>query len=68
MMSYTASATWSHLRRQQCGVIMSYHSAALNMAQRRGAVLPGHITTVAMFRSGQLGRCCTRACLENTLA
>jgi hypothetical protein len=68
MMSYTTSAARSHLRRQQCGVILSYRSAALNMAQRRGVVLPGHITTVAMFRSGQLSRCCTRACLENTLA
>jgi hypothetical protein len=59
MISYTTSAAWSRLRRQQCGVILSYRSAALNMAQRRGAVLLGHITTVAMFRSGQLGRCCT---------
>jgi hypothetical protein len=56
MISYTTLAAWSRLQRQQCGVVLSYHSAARNMAQRRGAILSGHITTVAMSRSGQLGR------------
>jgi hypothetical protein len=33
MMSYMTSAAWSHLRRQQRGVVLSYRSAALNMAR-----------------------------------
>jgi hypothetical protein len=33
MMSCTTSVVWSHLRRQQRGVILSYRSAALNMTR-----------------------------------
>jgi hypothetical protein len=50
MMSYTASAVWSRPVSSPC---YTEHG------QRRGADLSGHITTVAMFMSGQQGRCCT---------
>jgi hypothetical protein len=50
MMSYTTSATWSHH-------ILSLYCTKYVLC--RGAVLPGHITSVAIFRSGQLGRRCT---------
>jgi hypothetical protein len=52
MMSCTASAAWSHpVLLLCCTEHGSYH----------GTILSGHITSVAMFRSGQLGRCCTVA-------
>jgi hypothetical protein len=50
MMSCTASAAWSHPVLLLCCTEHSQHC---------GAVLSGHITTVAMFRSGQLGMHCT---------
>jgi hypothetical protein len=50
MMSYTTSAVWS---RPVLSLCCTEHG------QRRGVVLSGHITTVAMSRSGQLGRYCT---------
>jgi hypothetical protein len=50
MMSYTASAAWSR------PVFLPYYT---EHGQRCGAVLLGRITTVAMFRSGQLGLRCT---------
>jgi hypothetical protein len=50
MMSYTASVAWSRLISSPC---YTEHG------QRCGVVLSGHITTVAMFRNGQLGLCCT---------
>jgi hypothetical protein len=50
MMSYMASAAWSHHVSSPC---YTEHG------QRCGVVLSGHITTVAMSRSGQLGLCCT---------
>jgi hypothetical protein len=49
MMSSTA---WAHL-------ILSPATRCTEHCQRRGAVLSGHITTVVVFRSGQLGRYCT---------
>jgi hypothetical protein len=50
MMSYTASAAWSHPVSSPC---YTEHG------QRCGAVLSSRITTVAMSRSGQLGLRCT---------
>jgi hypothetical protein len=50
MMSCTASAVWSRPVSSPC---YTEHG------QRRCAVLSGHITTVAMSMSGQLGRRCT---------
>jgi hypothetical protein len=50
MMSCTASAAWSRPVSSPC---YTEHG------QRCGAVLSGHITTIAMFRSGQLGLRCT---------
>jgi hypothetical protein len=50
MMSCTTSAAWSHPISSPC---------CTEHGQRHGAVLSGRITTVAMFRSDQLGRCCT---------
>jgi hypothetical protein len=50
MMSCTASAVWS---RHVLSLCCTEHVPS------RGAVLSGDITTVVMFRSGQLGRCCT---------
>jgi hypothetical protein len=49
-MSCTTSVAWSHLVSSPC---YTEHG------QRRGAVLSGHIITVAMSMSGQLGRRCT---------
>jgi hypothetical protein len=50
MMSCTTSAVWSHPVLSLCCTEHGpYH----------GAVLLGHITSVAMSRSGQLGRRCT---------
>jgi hypothetical protein len=50
MMSCMALAVWSrHVSSPYC----------TKYGQRCGAVLSGHITTVAMCRSGQLGRRCT---------
>jgi hypothetical protein len=46
MMSYTTSAVWS---RPVSSLCYTEHD------QRYGAVLSGRITTVDMFRSGQLG-------------
>jgi hypothetical protein len=51
MMSYTASAV--------CSRPVSSSSCYTEHGQRCGAVLSGHITTVAMFKSGQLSLCCT---------
>jgi hypothetical protein len=50
MMSYTASAAWSH---PALSIFYTEHGPP------RGAVLSGYITTIAMSRSGQLGRRCT---------
>jgi hypothetical protein len=50
MMSCTASAAWSRPVSSPC---YTEHG------QRCGVVLLGHITTVAMYRSGQLGLRCT---------
>jgi hypothetical protein len=50
MMSCTTSAVWSH------HVSSPYYT---EHGQRCGAILLGHITTVAMFRSSQLGLRCT---------
>jgi hypothetical protein len=50
MMSYMASAAWSHPVSSPC---YTEHG------QRYGAVLSSRITTVAMSRSGQLGLRCT---------
>jgi hypothetical protein len=50
MISCTASAVWSRPVSSPC---YTEHG------QRCGAVLSGHITTVAMSRSGQLGLRCT---------
>jgi hypothetical protein len=50
MMSYTTSAAWSRHVSSPC---YTEHS------QRCGAVLSDSITTVAMYRSGQLELCCT---------
>jgi hypothetical protein len=50
MMSCTASAAWSHLVSSPC---YSEHG------QHCGAILSGHITTVAMSRSGPLGLRCS---------
>jgi hypothetical protein len=50
MMSCTMSAAWSHHVSSPC---YTEHG------QRYGAVLSDRITTVAMFRSGQLCMCCT---------
>jgi hypothetical protein len=50
MMSYTASAAYSHPILSLC---------CTEQGLSYGAILSGHITTVAMSRSGQLGRRCT---------
>jgi hypothetical protein len=50
MISCTTSAVWSRPVSSPC---YTEHG------QRCGAVLSGHITTVAMSRSGQLGLRCT---------
>jgi hypothetical protein len=50
MMSYTTSAVWSHPVSSLC---YTEHG------QRCAVVLSGRITTVDMFRSGQLGLRCT---------
>jgi hypothetical protein len=50
MMSCTASAAWSRPVSSPC---YTEHD------QRCGVVLLGHITTVAMYMSGQLGLRCT---------
>jgi hypothetical protein len=49
MMSYTTSAAWSHVSSP----------CYTEHGQRCGAVLSGHMTTVAMSRSGQLHLRCT---------
>jgi hypothetical protein len=50
MMSCTVSAAYSHPVSSPCYT---------EYGQRCGAVLSGHITTVGMSRSGQLGLRCT---------
>jgi hypothetical protein len=50
MMSCTASAVWTRLALSLC---------CTEPGSSRVAVLFGRITTVDMFRSGQLGLCCT---------
>jgi hypothetical protein len=50
MMSCPVSTAWSRPVLLLC---CTKHSSS------RDAVLSGHITTVAMYRSGQLGRRCT---------
>jgi hypothetical protein len=50
MMSYTSSTAWSRPISSPC---YTEHG------QRCGTVLAGRITTVAMYRSGQLGMRCT---------
>jgi hypothetical protein len=49
MMSYTASAAWSHPVSSPCYTEHGPHC---------GAILSDRITTVAMSKSGQLGLCC----------
>jgi hypothetical protein len=53
------SSKWCLAQCLQRGAVLSYRSAALNMTHRRGDVLLGHITTVAISMSDQLDRCCT---------
>jgi hypothetical protein len=50
MMSCMVSVTWSHHILSLC---CTEHGPS------RDAILSGHITAVAMSRSGQLGRRCT---------
>jgi hypothetical protein len=50
MISYTAAAAWNHPVSSPCYTEHGQHC---------GAVLLGHITIVAMFRSDQLGLRCT---------
>jgi hypothetical protein len=50
MISYTMSAAWSCLVLSLC---------CTEPGSSRDVVLSGRITTVAMYRSGQLGLCCT---------
>jgi hypothetical protein len=50
MMTCTTLVTWSH-------PILSLYCTEHD--PYCGAVLSGHITSVVMSRSGQLGRCCT---------
>jgi hypothetical protein len=50
MMSCTVSVAWSYLVLSLC---------CTESGLSRGVVLLGRITTVAIFRSGQLGRGCT---------
>jgi hypothetical protein len=50
MMSCTTSTAWSHHVSSPC---YTEHG------QRCGAILSSRITTIAMSRSGQLGRRCT---------
>jgi hypothetical protein len=50
MMSYTASAAWSH---PVLSLYCNEHDPS------RGAILSDRITSVAMFRNGQLGQHCT---------
>jgi hypothetical protein len=50
MISYTASAAWSHSVLLLC---YTKHDPSY------GVVLLSHITTVAISKSGQLGRRCT---------
>jgi hypothetical protein len=49
MIYCTTSAAWSRLVLSLC---------CTEPGSSRDAVLLGHITTVAMYRSGQLGLCC----------
>jgi hypothetical protein len=49
MMSCPVSAAWSRPILSLC---------CTESGSSRGAVLSGRITTIAMFRSDQLGRCC----------
>jgi hypothetical protein len=50
MMSYMASAMWSHPVLSLCYIEhSSYHDV----------VMSGHITSVVISRSDHLGRCCT---------
>jgi hypothetical protein len=57
-MSCAASVVWSH-------PVLSY--CYTEHGHRCGVTLWGHITTVAMFRSGQLGRCRTIAACPQVL-
>jgi hypothetical protein len=50
MMSCTVSVAWSRPILSLC---------CTEHAQCHGAIVSGHITVVAMSRSGQLDRCCT---------
>jgi hypothetical protein len=50
MMSYPASTAWSHLVLSLC---------CTEPGSSHGVILSGRITTVVMFRSGQLALCCT---------
>jgi hypothetical protein len=50
MMSCTTSAAWS---RPILSLFCTEHGLY------RGVIMSGHITSVAMFMSGQLGRRCT---------
>jgi hypothetical protein len=50
MMSCTVSAAWSH-------PVLSLY--CIEHGPSRGAILSGHITTVAISSSSQLGRRCT---------
>jgi hypothetical protein len=50
MISYTTPAAWSRLVLSFC---CTEHGPS------RGVMLSGHITTVVMYMSGQMGRRCT---------
>jgi hypothetical protein len=50
MMYFPTSTTWSRLVLSLC---------CTESSQSCGAVLSSRITTVVMFKSGQLGMCCT---------
>jgi hypothetical protein len=50
MISCTMSAAWSR-------PVLSLYCTKHGMS--RDAIISGHITIVAMSRSGQVGRCCT---------
>jgi hypothetical protein len=58
MMSFATSAVWSRPDLSHC---------CTEHGQRRGVAMSGHITTVAISKSGQLGRRCTVAACPHVL-
>jgi hypothetical protein len=57
-MSFTTSIVWSRPVLSHC---------CTEHGQRRGVAMSGHITTVAISKSGQLGRRCTIAACPHVL-